>query len=248
MKFARNIAAMLTCAIAIASPLHVSGQGVAPPVTIDTCAPLLTPNASASSAPSFMGISLSSVTSTSTGMHIVFVNDSHQVAKLVNFEVVSNGNRFIVRDVGTFSPGVSIDHQYRNGAGQGFILPSFIAPNVTCSIASVEFADGTLWRPGQPPNLVPNAIASPAQTGLSVSPNQLTLSSRSEAALFFVQSDTRVADLKETDNCAGVATIFVGASGDRAASYYVRPIAAGTCAAHMINETGATVSIPIIVH
>jgi hypothetical protein len=247
MKFFLSVAALLICAMAITSPLKVLGQS-APPVTIDTCAPLLTPNASATSAPSFMGIPLASITSTSAGMHIVFVNDSQQVVKLVNFGVDSNGNRFIVRDVGTFSPGVSIDHQYRNGAGQGFILPSFIAPNVKCSVTSVEFADGTLWRPGQPPNVVPNAIASPEQSGLSVSPKQLTLNSRSEAALFFVQSATRVADLKETDNCTGIATILVGASGDRAVSYYVRPIAPGTCAAHMINETGATVSIPISVH
>jgi hypothetical protein len=229
-------------------PIGAGAQAVQAPVSINSCAPQLRPNASPSSPPTFMGIPIGSLTSTSVGMRIVFVNNGPQVAKLVNFAVDSNGNQFVVRDVGTFSPGVEIDHQYNNGAGQGFVLPSFIAPNVTCRVASVEFADGTMWRRGQPPNVVPHAIASAGPPGLSVTPAQLTLNSRSESALFMVQASTRVADLKETDNCTGIASVFVGAVADRAASYYVRPIAPGSCAAHVIDEDGATASIPIVVH
>ena len=217
------------------------------PVQINACAPLLNPNAAPSTAPSFMGIPIGAVTSTSTGMRIDFVNTSDKVAKLVNIAVDSNGNEFIIRDVGTFSPNVEINHQYRNGAGQGFILPAFIAPHVTCRIASVEFADGTLWRHGQAPNVVPLIPPSPAVSGLSVAPAQLALNTHSESALFLVQSSARVANLKETDNCDGIASVFVAAVADRGASYYVRPIAAGTCAAHVIDENGATASIPITV-
>jgi hypothetical protein len=222
-------------------------QGANVPISIDRCAPLLQPSAAPSSQPSFMGIPIGPVTATSTGMRITFVNDSGKVAKLVNFAVDSNGNQFVIRDVGTFSPGVQIDHQYRNGAGQGFILPAFIAPNVKCSVASVEFADGTLWRHGDAPNTVPVAIAS-APPGLTVAPATLTLDSRSESALFLVQAPARLADIKETDNCAGIASVFVGATADREVSYYVRPIAPGTCAAHVIDENGSTASIPIVIH
>jgi hypothetical protein len=246
----RKTAIVLGLAVGILTPCGQAAiaQGVADPISINTCAAQLRPNPAPSSVPTFMGIPIGPVTSTSSGMHIVFVNDSQKVAKLVNFAVDANGNQFVVRDVGVFSPGVEIDHQYSNGAGMDFVLPTFIAPNVKCRVASVEFNDGTMWRPGQPPNTIPHALASPGQAGLSIAPAQLTLNSRSESALFMAQAPTRLADLKETDNCTGIASVLVGAVADRAASYYVRPLAPGSCAAHVIDEDGNTASIPIIVH
>ncbi|MBC5802546.1 MAG: hypothetical protein GIX03_05990 [Candidatus Eremiobacteraeota bacterium] len=76
---------------------------------------------------------------------------------LVNFAVDSNGDHFVIGDVGTFSPGVSIKHEYRNGSGQAFVLPQFIAPRVTCCVVSVTFTDGTVWQRGQQTSTAPNA-------------------------------------------------------------------------------------------
>lgn len=224
-----------------------TAQPATAPVSINLCAPQLQPNPTPSNQPTFMGIPIGTVTSTSTGMHIVFVNNGKSTIKLVNFAVDSNGNQFVIRDVGTFSPGVEIDHNYRNGAGQGFILPAFLAPNVKCAVASVVFSDGTMWRRGEPQNVVSHTIASPGQSVLTVSPANVMLEARSESTLFMVQAATRLSNLKETDNCTGIASVFEGAVADNAASYYVRPLGPGTCAAHVIDENGNTASIPITI-
>lgn len=237
---------VLACALAAwAVPVNAVAQGSESPVTINACSTYIQPNPVQTNAPTFMGVPIAALTSKSAGMRISFVNNSKQIAKLVNFEIDSNGNEFIVRDAGTFSPGVLIDHSFKNGAGQNFILPAFISPKLKCRVASVEFADGSMWRHGQPPNVVPVAIP-PAPPGrLSIVPPSVVLENQSESALFMVQTSSRIAGLKQTDNCAGIASVFVGASADRATSYYVKPIAAGKCAAHVIDENGATASIPI---
>jgi hypothetical protein len=219
-----------------------------PPVTINTCAPILPPPMPKSfntPGPSFLGIPLTQMTSTSGGMTIKFVNESKVTANLVNFAVDSNGSRFVVRDVGKFSPGITIDHQFDNGRGQGFILPQFIAPNVKCHVASVEFVDGTVWTHGERAQLEPPP---PAPHGLTATPARVVLDPGAESAIFLVQSPARVAGFKETNNCSGIASINAGAAGDAAISYSVRPIGPGSCTAHVINENGTTVSIPISVH
>ena len=242
----KEIAVVLVCVVAAsATPLRAFAQATESPVTINACSTYIQPNPVPSNASTFMGVPVAALTSKSAGMRISFVNNSRQVAKLVNFEVDSNGNQFVVRDVGMFSPGTLIDHSFKNGAGQSFFLPAFISPKVTCRVASVEFADGSMWRHGQPPSVVPVAIA-PAPPGhLSVVPPSIVLDNQSESALFMVQTSSRIAGLKETDNCTGIASVFVGASADRATSYYVKPIAKGKCAAHFIDENGSTASIPI---
>ena len=118
-----------------------------------------------SPAPSIAGIPL---TSTSSGIQIEFTNESQTTADLVNFGVDSSGQHFVIRDVGTFSPCVSIKHKYRNGEGQAFVLPGLIAPRVNCSVVSVRFVDGTVWRKGRPVTHASNAK-------LSATPPELTI-------------------------------------------------------------------------
>jgi hypothetical protein len=245
-RFHRAVIVVALCAATLGAWVANSSVAEAaspPPVTINSCAPIISaPNPLITPGPSFMGMPLAS---TSNGMSIKFVNESKVVAKLVNFAVESNGSHFVIRDVGTFSPGISIDHQFNNGSGQAFLLPSFIAPNVTCRVASVEFADGTVWRRGQTAALEPPP---PSPHGLIATPARLTLDRQTEAKIFFVQSPARVAGFKETDNCSGIAAVNVGTAGDAAVTYSVRPLGPGTCTAHVINEDGTTVSVPITVH
>jgi hypothetical protein len=188
-------------------------------------------------------------------MGITFVNESNRVATLVNFDVNDNGNRFVIRDVGTFSPGVTIDHQYANGRGQSYILPAFITPRVRCHVASVTFADGTIWRRGQPAPPPPPGYAPGYRPGpgygygarLMATPRQITLDTSVESALFLVQSSAPVAGFREHDNCDGIANVYVASTADTAATYAVRPLAPGSCRATVRDESGASTAIPITV-
>jgi hypothetical protein len=231
-------------ALALAAPAGAQPMYPAPyaaPVTINSCGPIINQNPSGPVTPG--GFPL---VGSSSGIAITFVNDASKTADLVNFAVDSNGERFIIRDVGTFSPGVSIVHQYRNGSGQAFILPAFIAPSISCHVDSVRFTDGTVWRRGQPP-----AVSVPAGGGgpvsLSANPARLTIDAATDSELFFVNSSDRVAAFRETDDCAGIATVFVAATGQASATYSVRPLAPGACSARVTDESGAGVTVPIVV-
>jgi hypothetical protein len=249
----RSIALVMIVATLAASPQAVRSDdsapvaapgGNGPPVTINSCGPILNNNAAATPAPTIAGIAIP--VSTSNGIAIEFVNESTQTAKLVNFDVNSSGTHFVIRDVGTFSPGVSIKHQYRNGTGQAFILPAFISPNVTCQVASVEFVDGSTWRRGQPGAAQPAAAAS-STSPLTATPARLNVDKAADSRLFLVWSTQRVATFKEADNCGNVATIFVAATGDASSAYSVKPVAVGSCSARVTDQDGNAVTVPIVV-
>jgi hypothetical protein len=244
-----NIMSSRLSAIALIAALlflcPLTARGDSPPVTINSCGPIINKNTTQTQ--TVAGIPIPA--STSSGIAIEFVNESNQAATLVNFAVDSSGDHFVIRDVGTFSPGISIKHQYKNGFGQAFILPAFIAPNVTCHVASVKFADGTVWRKGQAAAATTQPVSAvPSQRGtLSANPTHLTIDTVAESQLFLVSSTARVSAFKETDDCSKVATIFVAATGDASATYSVKPIAAGSCTAHVTDEAGNAVSVPIVV-
>lgn len=226
----------LTLAITVAlSTSNVALAQSQPPVTINSCTVLR-----GQSGPSIGGIQLAQ---TSSGLHIEFVNESNKTANLVNFAVDANGQHFVIRDVGTFSPGVSIKHDYRNGAGQPFVLPDFISPKISCDVASVRFTDDSTWERGQPA-----AAAQPAAPALQITANPaaLSLNAGAEGELFTVVGHGP-SGFKEIDTCAGIATVSVAATGESTIAYSVRPVAAGTCAAHVIDEDGHTVDVPISV-
>jgi hypothetical protein len=222
-----------------AAPFVIADASVSP-VTINSCTPILDKN----SQPTIAGIPIPA--QASTGIAIEFVNESNQEATLVNFDVNSAGNQFVIRDVGKFSPGVSIKHQYRKGQGQAYILPDFIAPKISCGVASVTFADGTVWRKGQPAQATtpPVPVSGPP---LTASPSSLTVDAATSSALFLVSSSARVAAFKETDDCAKVASVFVAATSDASATFSVKPLGRGSCTAHVTDEDGNTVAVPITI-
>jgi hypothetical protein len=236
-------ACAITAIALLTSDSAASAAGATPPVTINSCGPLI----DKSQTQNYFGVNVP--VSTSAGIAIEFVNESKQTATLVNFAVDSNGDQFVIRDVGKFSPGVSIKHQYRNGQGQSFVLPAFIAPKIKCHVASVEFADGTVWRKGQAPAASTGPVTTGGQTasGLTATPARVNIDGVANAALFLVSTTERVAAFKETDNCANVASIFVAATADASATYSVKPLAAGSCTATVTDEDGHSVSVPIVV-
>ena len=76
------------------------------------------------------------------GLRIAYVNKSQKTANRVAFVVNYRGDVEHVVDVGTFSPGVTIDHGFGQFTGLAFLGAR---PNA-CRVAAVRFTDGTVWR------------------------------------------------------------------------------------------------------
>src|SRR5215469_8247404 len=238
------IALMFALAVLTAAGVKGARAADTSPVTINSCGPIIDKNQQQT----YFGVSVP--VSTSSGIAIEFVNEGKQVATLINFDVASSGEHFVIRDVGKFTPGVSIKHEYRNGHGQSFVLPAFIAPNVKCRVVSVEFADGTVWRRNQTSSASTQPVVpsqGQAAPPLTATPTSLSLDKVTTSALFLVSSNSRVAAFKESDNCGKVAEILVSAMGDSSATYSVRPIAPGTCSARIVDDDGNAITVPITV-
>ena len=235
----RALSLILLLALAATLPQPARAQSAAgSPVVINSCGPMLSNNTSTQTV---FGVPL---TSTSSGISIQFTNQSSKTANLINFAVDSNGDSFVIRDVGTFSPNIEITHRYRNGAGQAFVLPQFVAPKITCHVQSVTFTDGSVWRRGE------SAIASPAPAAanpLSVAPQAVALDRNAEMHLFMVSSSAKVAAFSEQDTCSGIAAVALAASGEAAATYTVKPLSAGTCSVMIRDEAGNTVMVPVTI-
>jgi hypothetical protein len=223
------------------NPLNLSTSSAQSPVSINSCTPIIATPPPTSPTPNPFAQLLTP--RTSYGMRIQFTNESNKVADLVNFEVKSNGVQFIIRDVGTFSPGTEIDHKYRNGAGQAFVLPAFIPPDVTCRVLSVRFVDRTVW----PAVVAAAETSNESDATLSATPATLAIPHDADSELLMISSSARVAGFNETDDCRGIAGISVSATAQRSAVYTVKPIAPGTCSVRITDEAGRRLTVPITV-
>ncbi|HLI94482.1 MAG TPA: hypothetical protein VKT72_00160 [Candidatus Baltobacteraceae bacterium] len=236
MKLAIPIS--LLAAFSVIAPLGAAAQTSGnEPVAINACGPILNGN----NTQNLFGVP---VASSSSGIKIQFTNESPKTANLINFAVKSNGDSFVIRDVGTFSPGIEITHKFTNGSGQAFVLPQFVAPKISCRVQSVGFTDGTVWRRGQTQASVPaGASANP----LTASPQSVSIDSNAEQHLFMVMSSEKIAAFSEQDTCKGIAAISLAASGESAATYSVKPIAPGTCSVAVRDQAGNNIMVPITV-
>lgn len=217
----------------------VQTSGDKSPVSINMCGPMV------AGGTSFGGLAL---IGTSAGIQIQFTNQTSKVANLVNFRVDSNGNSFVIRDVGTFSPGIEITHRYRNGQGQAFVLPAFISPKIKCKVDSVHFADGTSWQRGKHKAIAatPQPLA-PGESLLSVSPSRVDTTVHTGSQYFMVSTGEQLAGFAESNSCQGIANVSIVASGASAATYTVKPIGSGACVAIVKDQDGHSVTVPITV-
>ncbi|MBV9271178.1 MAG: hypothetical protein JO165_08790 [Candidatus Eremiobacteraeota bacterium] len=212
----------------------------AAPVAINACQPMINNN---SGGPSVAGISL---TGTSSGIQIQFTNNAAKTANLINFAVDSNGTSFVIRDVGTFSPGVEITHRYRNGSGQSFVLPSLIAPALKCSVESVHFTDGTIWRAGSPPTAVETPEPQLGPSGLlSAAPSRIDATAQGTTQYFMVSTREKIGGFSERDSCQGIANLTLVANDWDSATYSVQPVSRGSCTATITDQDGHSLSVPI---
>jgi len=71
-------------------------------------------------------------------IRVEFHNTANVAATRVTFEVAASGVSLTrIDDVGTFSQGATIDHNFPNEHGLA---------NETISVAAVQFADGSVWQ------------------------------------------------------------------------------------------------------
>jgi hypothetical protein len=120
---------LLATSIALAAPLAASAAPTAPGVALAPSAPIVVrdvnaqPTGSENQGPGFLSVT--------------FTNTSNVAANEVVFELDANGryNR-IIRDVGTFAPGVAIKHAYYDLSG---------ASDQQVKVIKVQFNDGSTW-------------------------------------------------------------------------------------------------------
>jgi hypothetical protein len=76
------------------------------------------------------------------GLRISYVNHGAIPASRIAFLVNYRGDVQHIIDVGTFSPGVSIDHSFGEFSGDAWLGSK---PN-ECRAVAARFADGSVWR------------------------------------------------------------------------------------------------------
>ncbi len=228
----RNAYSFLSVGFSLALVLAPAGPVSAapsPPVVLNSC--------------SLMYSNTNSIASQIVGLDAQFTNQSSKTATVVNIATSINGQNSVIRDVGSFAPGIEIHHRYKAGGGQ-FALPSvlqqlFGKPAVQCTIASVRFEDGSVW---------PNAAGQPAaSTGaILTQPSALQLSGTgtAHARLALATSATQVSS---NSDCGGVASVTVVASTATDLALEIAPLGGGSCTIALRDANGNTATIPISV-
>ena len=119
-------------------PIPALFLAVQAPVVIDACRLYYHP---ASNVPGTV-----SLTKKTGLLTIKFTNEADKPATTVRFGVDLNGTEASVRDVGSFAPGVTISHDFKDFLGSTqFIISREEQPK--CHVAYVKFADGSTWTP-----------------------------------------------------------------------------------------------------
>lgn len=228
----RRTAALLT-ALACLAGTAVAAAKPGSPVQLNSCG--------------LMYDNTHSLSAQVSGLDVQFTNNSTKIARVVNVKADINGTKQVIRDVGTFSPGVEIHHRYRVATGQ-FALPMVLSsifggrPSVQCSIDSVEFADGSTW----PGHGSAGTGASKGQNpyAITVTPSNLVLHGAgvNNARLVLASGG---GSLALNSNCGSVATVEVLATTAYDLALRVTPKAAGSCTLtiHDVNDNVATVSV-----
>jgi hypothetical protein len=139
------------------SPPDVLPPGMASPVQIDNCR--LEYNSGG-------GFGLIGMLVKTTGqLKIKFTNEGDKQISTVRFRVNLDSQTLSVRDVGKFSPNVTVDHGFKDYSGtMSFVFSR--QPQPKCHVTFVKYADGSVW--GLPDDPDPNQ---PSGTAVLVTPS-----------------------------------------------------------------------------
>ena len=242
-------AGVLTAALAFTLPLRSEADpnigvpmtptgAVGPPVEIDECKLLYSGN---------------DIAGESDGISLKFTNDSKLTADLINFKVTAGSEGGMIRDVGTFTPGIEITHHYREGSGHLMFSPLLSHVALDCSVAAVHFADGSEWQASsvKPADPAP----SPAPVVKSTRPLGLAPTSLNFAGVgpqydryLTIYDAVGLGALHRSGDCARVVRVRTVETTGRSAALRVSPIAAGRCSITIADAANNAVSIPVIVN
>jgi|GEM_PF-1561934 len=230
MRNASSLPTVGLCLSLVLAPAGPLSAAPGTPVALNSC--------------SLMYSSTDSIASQIVGLDAQFTNESSKTATVVNIATSINGQNSVIRDVGSFAPGIEIHHRYKAGGGQ-FALPSvlqqlFGKPAVQCTIASVRFEDGSMWpsAAGQPAAAATGAILT-QPTAL-----QLHGTGAAHARLALATSAVQVSS---NSDCGGVASVTVVASTAADLALEITPLGAGTCTIALRDASGNTATIPVSV-
>jgi hypothetical protein len=126
----RTLTAAASFAALAAAPLAASALQVTPPVAVTSCqadVQAISPITAYAPNPWQGG-----------NVRLSFVNTTPVTATNVELLLAYNGTEERIDTAGTFSPGIQI-------ARDAAIAPYVSANDVTCSVAKVQFSDGTSW-------------------------------------------------------------------------------------------------------
>jgi hypothetical protein len=117
----------------VAAPLSVRAVPAPSPIAIDRCV-----------VPQFANHNLinDGLTVGTGGVRIAFRDQLPARATEVTFRVGYPGNVTTIRDVGTFSTGTQVVHQYSSAFNESDFAGS---RPTTCEVVAARFADGSAW-------------------------------------------------------------------------------------------------------
>ena len=242
------LAAALTFALPLRSdadpsigvPVTPTGA-VGPPVEIDECKLLYSGN---------------DVAGESAGIFLKFTNDSTLTADLINFKVTAGSEGGMIRDVGTFTPGIEITHHYREGSGHLMFSPLLSHVALDCSVASVQFTNGSVWQATNVHPADPAPFPAPAHLTIrSTRPLGLAPDSLSFAGIgpqydqyLSIYDVVGLGAIHRSGSCARVVRVRTVEATARSAALRVSPIAAGRCSITIADAANNAVSIPVLVN
>lgn len=219
----------------IAVPVTPTGAA-GPPIEIDECKLLYSGN---------------DVAGVSSGVYVKFTNDSTLTADLINFKVVAGGESGMIRDVGTFTPGIEITHQYREGSGHMMFSPLLSHVSLDCSVAAVHFKNGSVWQASsvKPPAPAPTPISVEPSRAFDYAPQALSFAGIGEQYDRYVSlyDATGIGAVRESGSCAGVVQLHTVGVSRRGAALRVTPVSSGRCSIVLADAANHAVEIPVAV-
>jgi hypothetical protein len=184
----------------------------------------------------------------SAGVSLKFTDDSKLTADLINFRVTAGSESGMIRDVGTFSPGIEITHHYKEGSGHIMFSPLLSHVHLDCSVESVHFTDGSVWQASAVPLQTPAPVAALAGP-LVFAPASLTFGGVGKEFDQFVSvySPTGLHAVRQSGTCAGIVRTRTVDRGSRSAALRISPLAKGRCTITIDDAANHSVDIPVAV-
>lgn len=244
-------AGVLTAALAFALPLRSEADpnigvpmtptgAVGPPVEIDECKLLYSGN---------------DVAGESDGISLKFTNDSKLTADLINFKITAGSEGGMIRDVGTFTPGIEITHRYREGSGHLMFSPLLSHVALDCSVAAVHFTDGSVWQASsvKPADPAPSASSAPlvkSARPLGLAPAALTFAGVGPQydQYLTIYDAVGLGAIHRSGSCARIVRVRTVQATARSAALRVSPITAGRCSITIADAANNAASIPVVVN